>query len=138
MDVSISASVGPARLGVPTDEPGGRVYSTPRPREAETFQQAVVAPKRIVLSTAPFRMAGWHGLRGFRHPAARYAAKPLSAVFSDSFDEADVWTVEGTDGAGGRPLWHVSSDDRREARTRSTTENEATALTIRDYATSAR
>ena len=44
----------------------------------------------------------------FDTPATRYAPEPLSVVFSDNFDEANVWTVEGTDGAGGGPLWHVS------------------------------
>ena len=44
----------------------------------------------------------------FDTPATRYAAEPQSVVFSDNFDEANVWTAEGTDGAGGGPLWHVS------------------------------
>jgi hypothetical protein len=42
-------------------------------------------------------------------PATRYAPNPQSVVHSDSFDGPNAWTVTGTDGAGGGPLWHVSA-----------------------------
>jgi hypothetical protein len=60
-------------------------------------------------ATAPLQN-GWMStvFAAFDTPATRYAAVPLSVVFSDSFDEANAWTVAGTDGAGGGPLWHVS------------------------------
>jgi hypothetical protein len=60
-------------------------------------------------STAPLQN-GWMStvFAAFDTPATRYAAEPLSVVFSDNFDEANVWTAAGTDGAGGGPLWHVS------------------------------